>query len=111
MPPPQLLGDPQVVGAIIADGAHVDLRRKPEIQNLGHDVGSLEIEHDLRKRGRQRLAQLADVFGGRRMALLERHQDDAVIDADRRAVGEGQIVGARRQADIVDDQLAVALPG
>ena len=51
---------------------------------------------------------LRDVVGGRRVALLQRHQDHAVIDADRRAVGEGEIVGARRQADIVDDQLAVA---
>jgi hypothetical protein len=39
--------------------------------------------------------------------ILERHQDHAVIDADRRAVGEGQIIEADRQADIVDDQLAL----
>ena len=45
------------------------------------------------------------------MAVLQRHQDHAVIDADRRAVGEGEIVGARRQADVVDDQLAVAARG
>ena len=43
------------------------------------------------------------------MAFLQRHQDHAVVDADRRAVGEGEIVGARRQADVVDDQLAVVL--
>ena len=43
------------------------------------------------------------------MALLQRDQDDAVIDADGRAIGECQIVGTRRQADIVDDQLALAL--
>ena len=45
------------------------------------------------------------------MAFLQRHQDHAVIHADGRAVGEGEIVGARRQADIVDDQLAVAARG
>ena len=43
------------------------------------------------------------------MAFLERDQDHAVIDADRRAVAEGEIVVARRQADIVDDQLALVL--
>ena len=40
--------------------------------------------------------------------VLQRHQDHAVIDADRRAVGEGQIIEPRRQADVVDDQLALA---
>ena len=107
--PPQLLRHAQVGRAVIADGAHVDLRGQAEIEDLRDDVGRLEIEHDLRKRGRQHLAQLAHVVGGRRVALLERHQDHAVIDADGRAVGECQIVGARRQADIVDDQLALAL--
>ena len=34
---------------------------------------------------------------------------DAVVDAGRRAVAEGVIVGTRRQADIVDDQLALVL--
>ena len=66
----------------------------------------LEIERDIRERGRQHLAQLAHIVGGRRVALLERDQDHAVIDADGRAVGERQIVGTRRQPDIVDDQLS-----
>ena len=101
----QLLGDAQVVGAVIADGAHVDLRRQAEIQDLGDDVGRLEIEHRLGEGRRQHLAQLAHVVGRRRMAFLQRDQDHAVIDADRRAVGEGEIVGPRRQADVVDDQL------
>ena len=43
------------------------------------------------------------------MTFLERHLDDAVVDPDRRTVGEGQIVGSRRQSDIVDDQRAVFL--
>ena len=54
----QLLCHTQVV-PVVADGAHVDLRRQPEIQNLRHDVGGLEIEHVLRKRRRQHLAQFA----------------------------------------------------
>ena len=41
------------------------------------------------------------------MALLERDHDDAVIDGDRGAVGERPIVGARRHADIVDDQVQI----
>ena len=107
--PAQLLGDAEVGGAVVADRPHVDLRGKAEVQDLGHDVGRLEIEHDLGKRRRQGLAQLADVVGRRRMAFLERHQDHAVVHADGRAVGEGEIVGPRRQSDVVDDQLAVAL--
>ena len=43
------------------------------------------------------------------MAFLQRHQDDAVIDADGGAVGERQIIGPRRQSDIVHDQIALAL--
>ena len=52
---------------------------------------------------------LLDVIGGRRVAVLERHLDHAVIDADGRTVGKGEIVGARRQPDIVDDQRALVL--
>src|ERR1700704_5612922 len=44
---------------------------------------------------------------GRRMALFQCHEDHTIIDADRRAVGEGQIVCARREPDIVDDQLTL----
>ncbi len=106
---PQLVRDPQVVGAVVADGADVDLRRQAEIENLRHDVGRLEIEQRVGERGRQHGAQLAHVVRRRRMSLLQRDQDDAVIDADGRAVGEGEVVGARRQADVVDDPVAVAV--
>ena len=41
------------------------------------------------------------------MAFLERHLDDAVVDSDRGTVGECQIIGSRRQPDIVDNQPAV----
>jgi hypothetical protein len=43
------------------------------------------------------------------MPLLERHQNDSVIDADRRAISEGKIVRPRRQSDIVDNQITVLL--
>ena len=86
---PELPRDVQILDAVIADGAHVDLRRHPEIQDLGDHIGSLKIEDVFRKGRRQHLAQLAHIIGGRRVPVLQRHQDHAVIDADRRAVGEG----------------------
>jgi hypothetical protein len=49
--------------------------------------------------------QLLDIVGDRLVALLQRHLDDTIVDADRRAVGECQIVSPRWQSDIVDDQL------
>ena len=107
--PSQLVGDLEVVGAVVAHRAHVDLGRQAEIQDLGHHVGRLEIEDGLREGARQFAPELADVVFGRCVALLQGHKDDAVVDADRRAVGEGEIVGPRRQADVVDDQLSVVL--
>ena len=98
----------KVVGAV-AHRPDVDLRRQSEIQNLRDDIGRLEIERVLRECGGQHLTQFLDVVGGRLVALLERHLDDAIVDPDRRAVGECQIVGSRRQSDIVDDQRAVLL--
>src|SRR5439155_21274684 len=35
--------------------------------------------------------------------------DHAVIDRDRRAVGERPVIGARRHSEIVDDQIEVLL--
>src|SRR6266481_2989177 len=58
----------------------------------------------LGKRLQKDLPELADVIRGRRVAFLERDEDHAVIDADRRSVGESQVVDARRQADVVDDE-------
>ena len=92
---------------VIAYRPDVDLRRQPEIEDLRHHIGGLEIEHVLRERSRQHLAQFLDVLGGRLVAILERHLDDAIVDSDRRAVGECQIVGSRRQPDIVYDQRAL----
>ena len=108
-PLPQLLGDAQVLGPVVADGAHVNLRRNAEIENLGHHVGGLEVEDRFRKRGRQYLTQLFDVGLRRRVAFLERDQNDAVVEAGRGAVAEREIIRTRRQADVVDDQVAIAL--
>ena len=99
----------QVLDPVIADGAHVDLCGKPEIQDLRDHIRRLEIEDLLGKRRRQHLPQLADVVGGGAWPSFSDTMDHAVIDADRRAVREGQIIGARRQTDIVDDQIEVVL--
>ena len=98
-----------MVAAVIADRAHVDLRRQPEIEDLGDHVGGLEIEVASGNAAGSTSRSLRDVVGGRRVALLRATQDHAVVDADGRAVGEGQIIRARRQADIVDDELAFVL--
>src|SRR6202158_4931896 len=92
---------------VVAHRPDVDLRRQSEVQNLRYDIGRLEIEYVLRECGGQYLTQFLDVVGGRLVALLERHVDDAIVDPDRRAVGECQIVASRWQSDIVDDQRAV----
>ena len=105
----ELVGNGKIGRPVIADGPHVDLRRQAEIQDLGDDVGRLEIEDDLGEGVGKHLAQLAHVVGGRRVALLQRHHDHTVVGADGRAVGEGQVIGACRQADIVDDELPLVL--
>ncbi len=105
----QILGDAQIPDAIVTDGAHVDRRGEPEIEDLGGHVGRLEIEQIGREGGRQYLPQLADIVCGRGMTVVERDHDHAVIDCDRRAVGERPVIGPRRNADIVDDQVEVLL--
>ena len=92
---------------INAHGSDVDLRRQSEVQDLRHDIGRLEIEDILRECRGQHLTQFLDVVGRRLVAFLERHLDDAIIDPDRRPIGECQIVGSRRQPDIVDNQRAL----
>ena len=104
---PQLLGDAEVLDPVIADRAHVDLRGEPEIQDLRRHIGRLEIKQIFRERRRQDLAQFADIIGGRGVAVFEGHHDHAVIDRDRRAVGERPVIGARRHPEIVDDQIEV----
>ncbi len=106
---PQLMRDLQIGGAVAADDADVDLRRQPEVKNLGRHVGGLEIEGIGWKCGREHFTELADIVGCRRVSFLQRHQDHAVIDVDGRSIGEGEIVHALRNADVVDDEVAIAL--
>src|SRR6202011_6030513 len=61
-----------------------------------------------RKGGRQHLAEPPHVVGGRRVPLLERYQDYAVVDVDGRTVAEGEVVRPLRQANVVDDEVAIA---
>ena len=102
-----LAGDTKVVCAVVADGANVDLRWQSEVQDLRDHVGRLEIEDRLGKRDRQFPPQTAHIFRGRCMALLQGDLHGAVVHPDGRSVAEGQIVGPRREADIVDDQVEI----
>src|SRR3984957_1243113 len=105
-PPPQLLRHPPVRGTVSADYASVDLRREPEIENLGDHVGGLEIEYVGGKRGWQHFTELTHVICRWRMSLLQRHQDHAIIDVDGRPVSEGEVVRSFRDPEIVDDEIA-----
>ena len=51
----QLLGNAEVLGPVIANGPHVDLRGKPKIQDLRRHIGGLEVEYVFRKSRRQHL--------------------------------------------------------
>ena len=104
----KILRDGEVLRPVVSDGSYINLRRNAEIEDLRGDIGGLEIENVLRKGRRKRLPQFLDIIGCRRVPLFERHQDHAVVDADRRPIHERVIVSARRQADIVDDHIAVA---
>ena len=84
----------------------VDLGWHAEIQNLRHHVGRLEIEEQAGERFRQPLAQRPDVILRGAVVLFQRDLDDAVIDADDRVVGEGEVIEPLRDADIVEDELA-----
>ena len=53
------------------------------------------------------MAQLADVISSRRVAFLQRHEYDAVVDPNGRTVGKGKIVGSRRQPNVVDDKFTL----
>src|SRR6202051_1942656 len=95
---------------VVQVGAHrpdVDLRRQSEVQNLRHDVGRLEIERNFGKYGGQHLTQFLEIIGGWLVALLQLDLDDTVVDSNRGTVRECQIVGPRRQPDIVDNEPAV----
>src|SRR5579863_3519763 len=104
----QLFGEQLVFGSIPALDLNVDLRRDAEVEDLGHHVRRLEVEQDLWKILMQLGADLLDVGAGRRVTFLERNEDLPVVDTDRRAVGEGKVIGPRRQADIVENQFEIA---
>ena len=99
----------QIRRPIIADGSHVDLRRQAEIEDLGNDIGCLKIENIFGKCGGQHFAQFANIVSRGAVAILERHQDHAVIGAGGRTIGKREIIGSRRQSDVVDDERALAL--
>src|ERR1700758_4789620 len=91
-PLPHLLRHPQIICAITADDAKVDLRRQSEIENLRGHVGGLEIERHRWEGGWQHLSKSAHIIGRRGMSLLERYQDRAVVDVDGRAIRESKVV-------------------
>jgi hypothetical protein len=43
-PPAQLVRNAKIVVLVVSHGAHVDLRRQAEIEDLGDNVGRLKIE-------------------------------------------------------------------
>lgn len=106
--PLEFLCDRQIVGSI-ADGPNVDLRRQSEVQDLRDDVGGLEVERVFGKSRRQDLTQLPDVVRSRLMAPPQRDQNDTVVDADGRAIREGQVVRPCGQSNVVDNERAILL--
>jgi hypothetical protein len=70
-------------------------------------IRGLKIELHIGEGDRQFAPQLLDILCRRRVAFLQFEQDLAVIDTDRRALGERQIVGALRQPDVVEDESEV----
>ena len=102
---PELGGDPEQE---YFGGRQARRCGQTEIQNLRNHVRCLKVKHVFWKCGSQLLAQLADVISSRSMAFLQRHENDAVVDPNGRAVGKGKIVGSRRQPNIVDDKFTLA---
>src|SRR6202047_2567921 len=43
------------------------------------------------------------------MSLLQRHQDYTVIDVDGRSIGEGEVVRPLRHANVINDEVSIAL--
>jgi hypothetical protein len=83
---------------------NVDRRGQAEVEDLAYDVRRLREELDLREPVRQLVTKQFQVFGGRAVRLLERHQDLAIGRSDRDTVAERQVDGIR-QADVVDDHI------
>ncbi len=94
---------------VVSRHLHVDRRRQPEVQDLAHDVGGLEVERDAGELAGQRLPQglhpaRRRLDDGRDSARRGSHRPRA----DGHAIGEGQ-VDRLRLADVVDHQLDLVL--
>ncbi len=83
---------------------YVDRGGQAEVEDLAHDVRRLGEELEIREPMRQLLAEHLQVFGGRAVRLLERHQDLAIGRSDRDTVAERQVDGIRHP-DVVDDHV------
>ena len=77
--PSELLGHPQVCLPIVANRAHVNLRRQAKIEDLRDHIGCLKIEDHVWECSGQNLAQFAHILDRRRVTLLQSHLDDTVI--------------------------------
>jgi hypothetical protein len=64
-----VLGDFQILAGIAAGDLNVDRRQRAEVEDLGNDVGRLEIEYRVRVGFVQDLAQGFAVGAGRSMAF------------------------------------------
>ena len=101
--PQQRGGIGAVGGTVRARHLHVDRGGRAEVEDLAHDVGGQERERRAGKRARQHRTQLLDVVGRRRVVARERHEDVAVLRADRAAVAVREVDPAVRQPHVVDD--------
>ena len=83
--------------------AHLDIdrRRKPEVQNLVHNIRRLEVEHHLRKLLVQHLPQMHPVALRRMMLLRQRHQDLPILHIRQRPIAERQVEAPVRNPDVI----------
>jgi DNA-binding transcriptional ArsR family regulator len=103
----QLGGERLIASIVAALKLHVDLRRHAEIQHLRDEVGRLEVEEHVRKSPSQFEAQPFDDIAGRLVTFAEFDLDRAVVDPDLAAVGEGEIVEAKRQPNVIEDEFKI----
>ena len=101
---PDLSSHVEVPG-VVTGHLNVDRRRQPEVQDLRHNVRWLEIKQQRRKRTRQPLPQLRNIFRSRAVfAFFESDQNLAIEGADGGAIAEGKIERFGRAPDIVEDE-------
>src|SRR5579871_5450502 len=99
----QLLRNLIVWSSFTPGHLYVDGRRQAEVQNLIGDVGSFKEHRYVRKTLMQPFAKPFGVNLRGSMILFQRDQDFTVANADRRAISEGEVKAAVRQANIVED--------